>query len=155
MSSRLDYCNSLFRSLCSFNMRKLQSIQNTLGRIVTNCNGYSRAPPIFKKLHWLPVEFWCIFLTATLIYKFLHSGHPSYCSPHLSIRCGRYGTRYSHPDIRFLEVPQYYPQYTNKKKNFFSHSFAFDAPTLWNDLPDDVRSAPNLACFRKPKMLSL
>ena len=38
VTSRLDYCNSLFRSLSSLNMRKLQCIQNTLARIVTNCN---------------------------------------------------------------------------------------------------------------------
>ena len=31
----------------------------------------------------------------------------------------------------------------------FGHSFAFDAPTVWNDLPDEVRSLPTLACFRK------
>ena len=41
------------------------------------------------------------------------------------------------------------PICTQIKKNHFGHSFAFDAPTLWNDLPDDVRSAPTLACFRK------
>ena len=41
VSSRLDYCNSLFRGLSSFNMRKLQCIQNTLSRTVTNCNRYS------------------------------------------------------------------------------------------------------------------
>ena len=40
VSSHLDYCNSLFRSLFSLNMRKLQCIQNTLARIVTNCNKY-------------------------------------------------------------------------------------------------------------------
>ena len=34
-------------------------------------------------------------------------------------------------------------------KKHFGHSFAFDAPTLWNDLPDDVCSAPTLACLRK------
>ena len=34
-------------------------------------------------------------------------------------------------------------------KNHFGHSFAFDAPTLWNDLPDDISSAPTLACFSK------
>ena len=37
VTSCLDYCNSLFRSLSSFNMHKLQCIQNTLGMIVTNC----------------------------------------------------------------------------------------------------------------------
>ena len=48
----------------------------------------------------------------------------------------------------FLEVPQFYPS-VHKLKKHFGHSFAFDAPTLWNDMPDDVRSAPYLACFRK------
>ena len=100
VSSCLDYCNSLFRSLSSLNMRKLQCIQNTLARIVTNCNKYTRASPILKRLHWLPVESRCIFKTATLVYKFLHSGHPSYFGPLLPIRCGRYSTRYNHPDKR-------------------------------------------------------
>ena len=39
VSSHLDYCNSLFRSLSSFHMR----------RIVTNCNRYSQASPILQK----------------------------------------------------------------------------------------------------------
>ena len=81
VTSRLDYCNSLFRSLSSLNMRKLQCIQNTLARIVTNCNKYTRESPILKRLHWLPVEFRCIFKTVTLVYKFLHNGHPSYFGP--------------------------------------------------------------------------
>ena len=70
VSSCLDYCNSLFRSLSSLHMRKLQCIQNTLGRIVTNCNRYPQATPILKNLHWLPVEFQCIFNPATLVISF-------------------------------------------------------------------------------------
>ena len=31
----------------------------------------------------------------------------------------------------------------------FGHSFTFVAPTVLNDLPDEVHSAPTLACFRK------
>ena len=77
VSIRLDYCNSLFRSLYTFNMGKLLCIQNTHARIVTNCNRYTQTS-ILKQLHYLPVEFYCIFKTATLVYKFLHSGHPSY-----------------------------------------------------------------------------
>ena len=49
VSSCLDYCNSLFSRLSSFNMRKLQCVHNTLGRIVRNCNRYSRATPILKQ----------------------------------------------------------------------------------------------------------
>ena len=34
VSSRLDYCNSLFKSLSKFNLRKLQCIQNSTASIV-------------------------------------------------------------------------------------------------------------------------
>ena len=40
VSSRLDYCNCLFRSLSSLNLHKLQCI-NTFARIVTNSNKYT------------------------------------------------------------------------------------------------------------------
>ena len=145
VTSRLDYCNSLFRSLSSLNMHKLQCIQKTLARIVTNCNKYTRVSPILKRLHWLPVEFRCIFKTATLVYKFLHNGHPSYFGPFCLLV-----VEYIVEDItilikgswRFLNSVHLYIN----KKNHVSHSFAFDAPTVWND---EVRSAPTLACFRK------
>ena len=97
-------------------MRKLQCIQNTLARIVTNCNKYTWASPILKRLHWLLVEFRCIFKAATLVYKFLHNGYPSYFGPLLSTRCGRYSTRYNHPDKRVLEVPQFCPSVHKSKK---------------------------------------
>ena len=73
----LDYCNSLFRSLSSLSMPKLQCICNTLVRIVTNYYKYTQASPILKQLHWIPVEFHYVFKTTTLVYKFLRSGHPS------------------------------------------------------------------------------
>ena len=81
VSSRLDYCNSLFRCLSCFNLHKLQSIQNTLARIVTNHRKYAHVTPILKQLHWLPVKYRCMFKTATLVYKFLHNGCPSYFQP--------------------------------------------------------------------------
>ena len=120
LSSLLDYCNSLFRSLSSFKMHKLQCIQNTLGRIVINCNRYSQATLILKKLFCLLDEFLGIFKTATLVYKFLHTGHSIYFSPHLSIHCQRYGTTYNRPDKRFLEVPQYYPSVQKSKKTLWA-----------------------------------
>ena len=56
VSSRLDYCNSLFRGLSCFNQHKLQSIQNTLTHIVRNHRTYAHVEPILKQLHWLPVK---------------------------------------------------------------------------------------------------
>ena len=56
VSSCLDYCNSLFRGLSCFNQHKLQSIQNTLARIVTNHEKYAHVTPILKQFHWLPFK---------------------------------------------------------------------------------------------------
>ena len=73
VSSRLDYCNSLFRSLSKFNFHRLQSIQNSAARIVTNSSKYTWITPILGKLHWLPVQFCSEFKLATLVYKFIVS----------------------------------------------------------------------------------
>ena len=80
VSSQLDYCNSLFRSLSKFNLCKLQCIQNSAARIVSNTSRYTRIIPVLKKWHWLPVEQRMVFKTATLVYKFLHTVHTVLCS---------------------------------------------------------------------------
>ena len=148
VSSRLDYCNTLFRGSSGFNQYKLQSIQNTLACIVTNHGKYAHVTPILQKLHWLPVRYRCIFKTATLVYKFLHSGSPSYFEPFLSFSSCPYSTRHSHPDRQYLTVPPFHSSVFRSAKHF-GHSFAFDAPKIWNDLPQDVRGATSVASFRK------
>ena len=147
-NSCLDYCNSLFRGLSCFNLHKLQSIQNTLARIVTNHRKYAHVTPILKQLHWLPIKYRCMFKTATLVYEFLHSGSPSYFQPFLSLSSCSYSTRCSHPDHQYLTVPPFRLSVFKSVKHF-DHSFAFDAPKIWNELPHDVRSAASVASFRK------
>ena len=83
VGSRLDYCNSLFRGLSALDLRKLQCVQNSLARIVTNTTKYSHITPVRKALHWLPIKYRSIFKTAVLVYKFLHSGNPKYFDPFL------------------------------------------------------------------------
>ena len=54
VSSRLDYCNSLFRSLCKVNLHRLQSIQNSAARIVTNWCKYTRITPVLGETPLAP-----------------------------------------------------------------------------------------------------
>ena len=107
VSSRLDYCNSLFRGLQCFSQHKLQSIQKTLVDIATNHRSYAHITPILKQLHWLPVKYRCMFKTATLVYKYLHSGSPSNFQPFLSFSSCSYSTRCSHLDYQYLTVPPF------------------------------------------------
>ena len=148
VSSRLDYCNSLFRSLSKFNLHKLQCIQNSAGRIVSNTSRYTSITPVLKKLHWLPVEQRTVFKTATLVCKFLHTGFHGYFAPYISTYSSSYSTRRSQSGGNFLVIPKFYPS-VHKSVKQFGNSFAFDAPTVWNALPDEIRASPSLASFRK------
>ena len=69
VSSRLDYCNSPFKSLSKANLHRLQSIQNSAARIATNLCKYTRITPVLRKLHWLPIQFRSEFKLATLVYS--------------------------------------------------------------------------------------
>ena len=81
VSSRLGYCNLLFRSLSKFSLCKLQCIKNNAAKI--NMSRYTNINPVLQKFHWLPVEHYSMFKTATLVYKFLYTGFPKYFALYL------------------------------------------------------------------------
>ena len=63
--------------------------------------------PVLKKLHWLPVEHRSVSKTATLVYKFLHTGFSKYFDPYISSYSSSY--RRSQSGCNFLVVPTLYP----------------------------------------------
>ena len=147
VSSRLDYCNSLFRSLSSRNATRLQYVQNALARFVTGASKYTHITSTLRTLHWLPIRQRIIFKTLVLVYKYLTTGQPKYFAPYLSLYKFAMNTRRSNPKNLFLQVSHYCAS-IHKSKVHFNKSFLYDAPKLWNDLPHDIRSAPNLSCFK-------
>ena len=70
VSRLFDDCNLLFRNLSILNIRKLDSVQNSLDMIITNTTLYSHIAPAPKNLHWLPVEQCSLFNIFTIVYKF-------------------------------------------------------------------------------------
>ena len=61
VSSHLDYCNSLFRSLSSRNVNRLQYVQNALARFETGASKFTHITSSLKTLHWLPIRQRIIF----------------------------------------------------------------------------------------------
>ena len=120
------------RGLSVSNLRKLQCIQNSLARIVCKATCLSHTTPLRKALHWLPIRHRCIFKTALLVYKYLHTNCPKYFSPFLKVRQCAYNTRLSQTDGIILHVPQYQPSIYKSTKQF-GLSFAYDAPKIWNE----------------------
>src|SRR6218665_3584477 len=53
--SKLDYCNSLFYSINSSQITRLQTIQNALARAVTKTPKHHHITPVLKSLHWLKI----------------------------------------------------------------------------------------------------
>ena len=104
---------------------------------------YSHISPIRKPLHWMPIKYHSIFKSAMLVYKFLHMGNPKYFEPFLIPRYSVFNTLQSQFDGIFLEVPHFASSFKSRKH--FGLSFAYDAPMIWNDLPDVVLSANSLA----------
>ena len=145
VTSHVDYCNSLFRSLSSKNITRLQYFQNCLARFVSGASRFPHVSPILKPLHWLPVKNKsfskpCYSYTSSLPLESQNTlPHICLCI-HLLLRC-------SNPEKMFLKVP-FYSSSVHKPKVHFNKSFSYDAPKLWNDLPLELRTAPTLSCFQ-------
>ena len=148
VSSRLDYCNSLFRSLSVRDSKKLQCVQNALARVVSRTTKFSHVTPVLKSLHWLPIKQRVCFKTATIIYKVLNNGAPAYLSSILCRYACATNTRRSNPENNYLQVAKYKSSVI-KSTVHFQNSFSYDGPTLWNTLPLNIRTAPTLSSFKR------
>ena len=97
VSSRLDYCNSLYFGMSKQNIQKLQRVQNSLARAITQTSKYQHITPVLKDLHWLPITqrieykislltFKTIILFASLSYTsdtlLINQIIPDFCSFH-------------------------------------------------------------------------
>ena len=85
---------------------------------------------------------------STLVYKFIHAGFPKCFAPHISTYCTTYNTRHSQSVANFLNISKFQPK-CHKSARQFGFSFAFDAPTVWNSLPEDIHASSTIASFRK------
>ena len=130
VSSRLDYCNSLLHNIAIKDITKLQLVQNCMAMVGTRSPRFSRSVPLLRSLHWLPVRYRIIVKICAIIYQALSTKQSEYL--HLLRSSG------SH----LLSVPRV-------KTNAGTRSFSVAAPTLWNSLPDSVKSARHLASFRR------
>ena len=148
VSSRLEYCNSLFLLLPNFELRRLQLVQNSLCRAVTHSSKYSHITPQLKKLHWLPVKYRIQFKISLITYKILKQGQPVYLRELIHPYTSSRNTRQSDPKLRFLHTPNF-DRNVHKLIKHFSNSFSHYAPFLWNSFPFQIRNSPSVASFRK------
>ena len=140
VSSRLDYCNSLFHNMPEKYIARLQRVQNCLARVVTNAPRFSRSVPFLKRLHWLPVKFRIHFKICAITFRTLKENKPAYLADLLvRPKCSKYLR--STNSNRFV-VPRI-------KTKTGSRAFSISGPALWNALPVPIRNTKTNLTFRK------
>ena len=141
VSSRLDYCNSLFSCLNKKELSRLQLVQNSAARVLTRTNRRTHITPILKALHWLPVSSRINFKILVLTFRALHGQAPPYISdliqPYTPTRALR------SVDQNLLTLPH------TRFRTRGDRSFQAVAPRLWNDLPLSLRSMESVDSFKK------
>ena len=140
VTTKLDYCNSLFAGLPSSQINRLQSVQNTAARILTNTHKYDNITPVLHSLHWLPIYQRIKFKTLVIIYKTLNNLAPRYLEDLIDPYTPSRTLRSSHQS--YIRVP-----FTNSNlvKNC---AFSVNGPASWNTLPEDIRFAETITIFK-------
>ena len=114
-------------------------IQSTLVRVVMQQCERISITKTFEDLHGLLVKYRIDFKVATMRYKVLQSGQPSYLSI-INIDAPRRQLR-SSADTRTLPVLQ-------SKTKIGSLAFRHSALSIWNSLPIDTCNFPSVKFFK-------
>ena len=129
---RLDYCNALLFGDSDTLVRRLQSVQNAVARLITGTRRRDHITPVLHSLHWLPVRRRIEYKMAVLVYKALRGQLPSYLSDSCHLVAETGARRLRSADVMTCSV-------TRTRTTFGDRGFAVAGPATWNRLPVSLR----------------
>lgn len=72
VTSRLNYCNTVYVGLPLKTIRKFQLVQNVALQVVNGARCMTHIAALLHEVHWLPVSFQVQFKVLMVTYKALH-----------------------------------------------------------------------------------
>uniref|UniRef100_A0A803T4Q0 Reverse transcriptase domain-containing protein n=1 Tax=Anolis carolinensis TaxID=28377 RepID=A0A803T4Q0_ANOCA len=144
VTSRLDYCNTLYVGSPLKMAQKLQLVQWAAARLITGAAYRERTNPLLSQLYWLPICYRAQFKVLVLTYKALNGSGPIYLFERISSYEPVRSLRSSGEAL--LSVP---PASQARLVGTRDRAFSVVAPQLWNALPGDIRQAPTLLGFKR------
>ena len=141
VTSKLDYCNSLFLGLPNKELNRLQRIQNCAARVITGTKKCDHITPVLESLHWLPIKARIQFKILLTTFKVIQGCCPVYLCDLIHSSRNTYNLRSSNANL--LKQPR------SRLRNYGDRSFSIAAPKLWNSLPDHIRNSTSLETFKK------
>ena len=78
VTENLDYCNSLLNGITANEIDRIQKVQNTAARLITNRDRRRSATVMLNDLHWLSIKKRVMYKILLFVYKTLHDTTPDY-----------------------------------------------------------------------------
>ena len=124
--SKIDYCNSLYFGVNESLINKLQSVQNSVARLLRKKCGKRNVPiqDFIRSCHWLPVKERIVFKICVIVHKCIHGLSPEPLKSLLVMSSSS----------RTLKLNQFV-----HKRSYGNRSFSRVAPKVWNLLPMNLR----------------
>ena len=142
VTSRLDYGNAVLYGISDRLLHRLEMVQRSAARVVLRIRRGDRRSmtAALEQLHWLPVRYCIEYKILVIVFRALRDRMPTYIAslitpnvPHRVLRSA---------DRALLVVPRH------NLERYGRRSFSRAGPTLWNALPEDLRSTECMNKFK-------
>jgi hypothetical protein len=145
ITSRLDFCNSLYYNLPDYNIKKLQSVLNAAAKFLTGRHKWESASSALHELHWLPVRKRIDFKICSIAFHLFNQtmSYPGYFG-HIRPFKSTYGI-----STRASLKPQLSANYIPKLKSCGFRAVEHSTISLFNALPLQLRAATSYSMYKK------
>ena len=143
ITSRIDFCYSIFYSLPENLVSRVQTIQNSCAKCLSRVNRFATATEARITLHWLPSRARSRFKILVFAHKVVHlpNSVPHYIS-------APYSTRDHGRTTRFNVSNTLKCDFKRRLLTVGGRSLNHTLPSVWNSLPQELRDIQSFSSFK-------